>query len=188
MKRVRSVGQYVVIVSYIPARHRFPHALLCHSLHAHHSLFLQEAVPAAPLPTFFLHNVSSNSTTSVPTKTTYRYNRDIYASHSLTVNTIVFVSTTNTASPALAIQSSGFIPAIGVVISKPTPITATVQYSGEIDNFVGLVPGETYYLSDTVAGTITATAPTSTGSVVPIIGYAKDATTLILDIGDVIYL
>jgi len=106
----------------------------------------------------------------------------------LAVNTAVFISSNNTASPALAIQSDGYDPAVGIVISVQSATSVTVQYSGEVSTFTGLVVGQTYYLSDTTVGTITDVAPTKIGSIVQVIGYAKDATTLIVEIGDVIYL
>lgn len=104
------------------------------------------------------------------------------------INTAVFISSNNTASPALAIQSDGYDPAVGIVIATPTTTSATVQYSGEVSLFTGLIAGETYFLSDTMEGVITNVAPTALGSIVQVIGYAKDATTLVVDIGDVIYL
>jgi rRNA processing protein Gar1 len=100
----------------------------------------------------------------------------------------VFIQRTNTAAPALAVQVDGYEPAVGIVISVISPTSVTVQYSGEVSTFSGLTPGATYYLSDTVEGAVTTDAPTKIGSIVQIMGYAKDPTTLIVDIGDVIYL
>ena len=48
--------------------------------------------------------------------------------------------------------------------------------------FTGLTPGATYYLSPTVPGGITATRPTTPGQIVQVIGYAKDATCLVVNI------
>jgi hypothetical protein len=100
----------------------------------------------------------------------------------------VFISKNDTANAALAIQADGYDPAIGIVISVQSPTSVTVQYSGEVKTFSGLVAGQTYYLSDTVLGAITNTSPVDVGSIVQVIGWAKDTTTLIIDIGDVIYL
>lgn len=106
----------------------------------------------------------------------------------LTVNTAVFISKNDTATPALAIQADGYDPAVGIVISVQSPTSVTVQYSGEVKTFTGLVAGQTYFLSDTVPGAITDVAPVNVGSIVQVIGEAKDSTTLIVYIGDVIYL
>lgn len=70
-------------------------------------------------------------------------------------------------------------PLIGIVVSKPSAITAIVAYYGEVTGFVGLTPGATYYLG-TVPGTITTVAPTTPGNIVQRIGFARSATTLVV--------
>lgn len=76
-------------------------------------------------------------------------------------------------------NSISTVPAIGFVLAKPTTTTASVQYFGEVAGFSGLSTGSTYYLSDTVAGGITTTAPSTTGFIVQKVGFAKDSTTLV---------
>lgn len=70
-------------------------------------------------------------------------------------------------------------PLIGIVASKPGATTAIVTYYGELGGFVGLTPGDTYYLS-TTPGQITNVAPGNPGDIVQRIGFAKDATTLMV--------
>ena len=78
-------------------------------------------------------------------------------------------------------------PALGVVIAKPSAITATVAYPGEISGFsaltidmmLGLTPGVLYFLG--TLGVITAAAPSTIGSVVQRIGVAKDSNTLVFE-------
>ena len=68
-------------------------------------------------------------------------------------------------------------PAIGIVTSVPAAGVAVVAFLGEVP--VGpLVTGLTYFLGS--AGAVSAAAPVSAGSVVQILGIAKDPGTLIL--------
>jgi hypothetical protein len=70
-------------------------------------------------------------------------------------------------------------PLIGVVDSKPSVVQAIVKYSGEITGLSGLIPGSTYYL-DIVPGKFTVDAPSSPGSIVQKVGFAKNSTTLVV--------
>lgn len=70
-------------------------------------------------------------------------------------------------------------PLIGIVDSKPGATTAIVTYYGEVSGFVGLTPGDTYYLSIT-PGQITNVAPSNPGEIVQRIGFAKSATVLMV--------
>jgi hypothetical protein len=72
-------------------------------------------------------------------------------------------------------------PVIGFVLSKPTSTSAIVQYTGEIVGFSGLTPGATYWLSET-PGQITTTAPITQGSIVQEVGWARNATTLVINV------
>jgi hypothetical protein len=72
-------------------------------------------------------------------------------------------------------------PAIGFVVAKPTATRAIVKHYGEIGGFSGLTPGATYFL-DTVAGAISAVAPLLLGNIVQRIGFARNATTIVLQI------
>lgn len=70
-------------------------------------------------------------------------------------------------------------PLIGVVDSKPSAVTCIVAYYGEVTGFAGLTPGATYYLG-TTPGTITTTAPSTPGNIVQRMGFARNATTLVV--------
>lgn len=72
-------------------------------------------------------------------------------------------------------------PCMGIVVEKPTATTAKVAYAGKVAGFAGLVPGDTYFI-DTTPGQITNTAPSNPGDVVQKIGWARNATTLVLQL------
>jgi len=71
-------------------------------------------------------------------------------------------------------------PMIGLVVLKPTPITAVVRYLGEVGGFAALTPNGRYWLSDSVPGALTATRPTAVGSDAQLVAVARNATTLVL--------
>lgn len=67
--------------------------------------------------------------------------------------------------------------------SQPTPGSAVVVRSGGIlSGFSGLTAGARYYLSAASAGAIVSTPPTSSGSSVVSVGFAKSATALAIQI------
>lgn len=73
---------------------------------------------------------------------------------------------------------------VGFVLAGFThPTTATIYFDGTITGLVGLTIGATYYLSAT-AGTITTTAPSTSGNVVQRVGIATSATTLSFEPGE----
>ncbi len=88
----------------------------------------------------------------------------------------VYISAANTVDKASALDNTK--PAIGIVIAKPTPTTATVRWYGEIGGFVGLVSGATYFLG-TIAGAIADVAPVGLGNIVQRLGVARNTTTLL---------
>jgi len=71
--------------------------------------------------------------------------------------------------------------AVGI-IDNVSGSTGDVTLFGEVDFLSGLTPGETYYLSDTVAGGLETTPP----AIAVKIGEAISATTLLLDIDRVV--
>lgn len=97
---------------------------------------------------------------------------------SLTVLDVVYLSAADTVDLADA-NGIGTQPVVGFILEKPTPTTAKVQYSGEIDGFTGLIVGATYYLSE-IPGQITDESPTVSGSIVQRVGFAKNTTTLVV--------
>lgn len=67
---------------------------------------------------------------------------------------------------------------VGFTIAGFThPTTATVYFEGVITGLTGLAIGAEYYLSET-AGTVTTTAPSTSGAIVQRIGVAISATEL----------
>jgi len=94
------------------------------------------------------------------------------------VRDAVYLSAADTVDQADANDASKQ-PLIGIVDSKPGALTAIVTFYGVVTGFVGLTPGATYYLSETL-GQITTTAPVNPGSIVQRVGFAKNATTLIV--------
>lgn len=98
----------------------------------------------------------------------------------LAVRKLVYSSGSNACAAANAADPAKRL-AIGFVRSKPAATTAEVQFDNELDGFVGLIPKAIYYMAE-VDGEITATPPTTAGSVVQPVGYAKNATTLVIEI------
>lgn len=98
----------------------------------------------------------------------------------LTVNEAVYLAGADQVGRADANNASA-VPAIGLVASKPTTTTCIVRYAGEQGGFSGLTPGATYFLSET-AGQIAASPPTATGSVIQEVGFARNATTLMVEV------
>jgi len=70
------------------------------------------------------------------------------------------------------------VPAIGVVVNKPTATSCFLAHEGEVDGFTGLTSGAIYYLAAT--GGVSTTAPTTLGNVVQRVGIAINTTTLLL--------
>ena len=71
----------------------------------------------------------------------------------LTVGEVVYVTAANAVDAARS-DNPATMPAIGTIISKPTPTTAVVIQRGVVGGYVGLVPGSTLFVSSTVAGGI----------------------------------
>jgi hypothetical protein len=96
------------------------------------------------------------------------------------VRDIVFDNVANGVRQANA-TSTATMPVVGVITSKPTPTTCIVARSGEVTGFAGLVVGQEYYAS-TTAGQISILVPLGSGQVAQYVGYAKNATTLVVQI------
>lgn len=99
------------------------------------------------------------------------------------VSDAVYVSAANTVARAKADQATT-LPAVGIVISKPSATSCMVVYGGEVDVFSGLVAGSTYYVSVTTVGAITANPGGVPGQYQQRIGVAKDGNTLVVMAGD----
>jgi len=58
---------------------------------------------------------------------------------------------------------------------------ATVYKTGSNPALSGLTPGQLRYLSPTTAGTSTATAPSASGQIIQVLGYAESATSILFE-------
>jgi hypothetical protein len=75
----------------------------------------------------------------------------------------------------------------GFVISAFTTGNTASVYFGNVNTGVsGLTIGSVYYLSDSVAGSITTTAPSASASIVQQLGKAVTATSLLVEVGQTI--
>lgn len=73
---------------------------------------------------------------------------------------------------------------IGIVEAKPSSTTCNIRVLGVSDAiFAGLDVTKEYYLSDAVAGEITTTIPTASGSVVLRVGQPFSATEFLMNKG-----
>ena len=90
----------------------------------------------------------------------------------IVVGNLVYIDATDHVALADS-GSSGTMPAIGVVVSKPTTTTCVVQYGGEVTGLT-VVAGTLYYVG--AAGALASSA----GVVTQGVGIAKNATTLVL--------
>lgn len=75
------------------------------------------------------------------------------------------------------------MPAIGVIVEKPTATTATVQTAGPVEGvYAGLTPGRRYYVGSTGRPALDATSGLATGTLffIQAVGVALDDTTLLL--------
>lgn len=97
---------------------------------------------------------------------------------SLVIGDVVYLSSPNSVDIADADNSSAQ-PLIGLVSNKISPTSAEIMYHGELDAFVGLVTGATYYL-DINPGFITNNPPSTLGSIIQRVGFAKNTTTLVV--------
>lgn len=96
------------------------------------------------------------------------------------VNDAVYLTGADAVDQAEA-NSVATMPVIGLVAFKPTPITCIIRYHDEQAGFAGLTPGATYYVSDSVPGGISTTAPVGPpGYVIQRVGFARNATTLVV--------
>jgi hypothetical protein len=91
------------------------------------------------------------------------------------VGNAVYLSAANAVDLADGTNGSK-MPAIGIVVSKPTTTSCIVQHAGECDSVSGLTPGSTYY-----AGVGGALVSSTVGlTVVQAIGKARDTGLLVM--------
>jgi hypothetical protein len=75
-----------------------------------------------------------------------------------------------------------------VIAAFTTGNTASVYFGNVNTGVSGLTIGAVYYLSDSVAGGITSTAPTASAAIVQQLGKAVTATSLLVEVGQTITL
>ena len=79
------------------------------------------------------------------------------------------------------IDDTAKMPAIGIVIEKPTFTTARVQVGGELGTFAGLAPGKPHFVGDDSEISTTRPANPSSGKrSIQVIGFALSSTKLIV--------
>lgn len=79
-------------------------------------------------------------------------------------------------------DSPDTMPTLGAVHSKTDATHCLVQYNGDLGGFSGLTVDATYYVSDSDPGKITDVPPSAAGSVLQVVGKARNTTTLILSV------
>lgn len=83
-------------------------------------------------------------------------------------------------------QLFGKMPAVGVIIAKPAPNRAVVQFSGEVSVYSGLTPGRIYWVSATGQATVTPPSPViGQKRYTQSVGVASDTNKIKLDISNV---
>jgi len=98
------------------------------------------------------------------------------------VRDVVYEAGSNLAREANA-NSSATMPAIGIIVQKPTGTSCIIARSGEVDGFSGLSVGSQYFV-DTTSGQITSTPPIGSNRIVQRVGYAKTSTILMVQLGE----
>jgi hypothetical protein len=102
------------------------------------------------------------------------------AAENLAAGDLVYVTATGTVAKADASASNASKTAVGFVLTAVTNGNpATVYLEGINDSLSGLTVGSRYFLSGTTAGGITATAPSTAGHVVQLVGVAVSANSLV---------
>lgn len=95
---------------------------------------------------------------------------------------VVYISSADNVSPASA-STVSTAQAIGVAIAGAAATAAViVRKNGIMAGFTGLTAGSRYYLDGTTPGAITATVPTTSGYTIVSCGYAKNTTSLDLQL------
>jgi hypothetical protein len=99
------------------------------------------------------------------------------------VGDAVFENVSNSVRQANA-SSPATMPVIGIIIQKLSSTSCIIARSGEVTLPGPLVVGQEYYASPTVPGQLTTAVPTASGQVAQYVGYAKNTTTLVIQLRD----
>lgn len=105
------------------------------------------------------------------------------AGEALSAGDFVYITATGTARKAVA--SAGGNPAVGFVLAAAAnAASVTVYFEGSNTALTGLSVGSRYYLSDSAAGGVTATAVSGAGKLHQYLGRAYSATAITTEISD----
>lgn len=120
-----------------------------------------------------LQNISEDTTPELGGNLDYNAKGIVISSQTVggSDGDVVYLSSASTWSQANATDDTASAGLVGIRVNATTVLTQGIYTT------TGLTAGSTYYL-DTTAGSITATAPSSTGNIVRIIGYAISTTQL----------
>jgi len=122
-------------------------------------------------------------------------NKDAHGSHAvatsveITENDLVGIGSDGLLDLACAVTGSsqialGFAPLKDYAINERVAVVTSGKVAGVTDDLGGaLVKGTYYYLSESDAGKITATKPSTAGDLVQQVGVAISTTELLIDIG-----
>jgi hypothetical protein len=97
------------------------------------------------------------------------------------VGDLVMMGTDGIAVPASALNPE-LLPAMGVVIAKPTSTTAQVQSSGTVDVYSDLTEGQNYFVGTYGLNPLPPTATPGRKLYTQKVGIAINATTLLLNL------
>lgn len=100
----------------------------------------------------------------------------------ITSRQAVYISSADNVSPAVASAAASAQVVGFATAGASAAASVNVRKSGRLAGFSALTSGSRYYLDGTTAGSITATTPTGTGHTIVQAGYAKNATTLDIQI------
>jgi len=131
-----------------------------------------------PVFTGFLNRNGITNGTGNPFEQSGAVSGTYACSTNVNVNDVVYLTSSDYVDQAYAFEPFAQ-PVIGVVQSKPSLTQAVVMYYGELTGQSGLITTATYYL-DVIPGKYSATPPSNPGNIVQKLGFAKDATTLVL--------
>lgn len=112
-----------------------------------------------------------------------QYLDDVYtADEALTAVNAVYISAADNVSKAIA-SAPGTAQVLGFAISTVSDTNpVSVRKFGALAGFSTLTSGSRYYLDGASAGAITATVPSTSGHTIVQVGYAKNTTTLDINI------
>jgi hypothetical protein len=102
---------------------------------------------------------------------------------SISARDVVYISSADNVSPAVASAGGAPSRAIGFATAAATATNPVeVRSAGQLAGFAGLTAGDRYYLSAATAGAVVNSVPTGAGNTIVQVGYARSASELFIDI------